>query len=352
MAKNYKIRMEYLKQLRDMFESFVDDPMVARDYLRLDLLIERLEHDFQQTADNDGIVDQLGEDYKHWADFRKYVPKLKRFFNGGLYFSEAVSPKFKEIKVSDEDTVMLAREFFSKQGEFFVKHFDNFLEDEAEDHIDFFDPSKHSSGEMMYLHTTGDKFIFAANYSNIVKPTAFVHEAQHVIDNEANPEFFENNVIRETAAVFMELLATDYFNNFFGLDNQNLLRQFQILSIIKMDTRDALYRDRMIKIYKKIKDYKPDHIYKRLTKRINTDYADFMADYSIYQLYNYQIPYLTAIELYTLYQVDKDKALNILIDIILNGTPKNIFTLLAKHGISLNKHSHQYEEELCLKLGI
>ncbi len=352
MAKNYKIRMEYLKQLRDMFENYVDDFMVARDYLRIDMLIERLEHDFQQEANNDGIVEQLEEDYPYWGDFRKCHPKIKRFYNGGLYFREAVTPNFKEVKLSDEDTVMLTREFFSKQGEFFVKHFDDFLEDDSEEHIDFFEPTKYSSGEMVYMHTTGDKFIFAANYANIVKPTAFAHEAQHVIDNEANPEFFENNVIRESTAMFMELIATDYFNELLGLGNQNLLRQFEILSIVKMDTRDALIRDKMLRIYKKTNHLTPAHIYKRLTKRLSKDYVDCMADYSMYQLYNYQISYLIAIELYTLYQVDRDKALNILIDIILNGTPHNIFTLLAKYGISLNKHSHQYEDELCLKLGI
>ncbi len=352
MAKNYKIRVEYLKQLRDMFENYLDDPMVERDYIRIDMLIERLENDFKQEPNEDGIISQLGYDFVHWQEFRRYYPKLIKFYSDGLYFSEAVSPGFKDVKISNEDTVMLAREFFAKQGDFFVNHFDEFLEDDSEESIEFFAPSNNFVEETTFMHTTGDRFLLAADHPNIVKLTAFVHEGEHIIDNVANPDFFENTAIRETTAMFMELIATDYFNNLFGLSEQNLLRQYELLSIVKSDTIDAIVRNKMLKIYRKNRYYTPEHIYKKLTKKFNKGYVDWMADYSIYNLYNYQIPYLIAIELYKLYQVDRDKALNVLIDIILNGTPENIFALLAKYGISVNKHSHQYEDELCLKLGI
>lgn len=352
MEKKYKIRMEYLKQLRDMFENFVDDPIIARDYLRIDLLIERLEHNFQQEAQSDTIVEQLKVDYEHWPEFRRYFPRVKRFYNSGLYFNDAPKPKYKEINLCDEDTVRLTREFFSKQGDFFIKNYDEFLNDDSQEHIDFFEPSPYSAGETVYLHTTGDAFIFAANDKNIVKLTSFVHESEHVIDCMANENYFENTTIREINAMFMELIACDYFNQVFSLDKQNLLRQFEILGIVKMDSRDVIVRNRMLKLFNKSRMYDEELIYRRLKRKYNEKYMECMTDYTIYQLYNYQIPYLTAIELYSLYQVDRDKAINTVIDIILNGNPNNIFTLLSKHGISLNKHTTEYEDNLCLKLGI
>lgn len=76
-----------------------------------------------------------------------------------------------------------------------------------------------------------------------------------------------------------------------------------------------------------------------------------MSNFSLHDLYNYQIPYLIAVELYIIYQKDKDKALNILIKIILHATPYNIFSLLHNNGIILNQHCVKYEKELCFKLG-
>ena len=307
---------------------------------------------FQQSSDSSSIVEQLKVDYEHWPEFRRYFPKVKKFYNSGLYFNDVPKPNYRKIDLSEDDTIALTREFFSKQGEFFIKAYDEFLSEDAEDHIDFFKPNKYSAGETLYLHTTGDAFIFAADNRDITKITSFVHESEHVIDCIANEEFFENNVIREINAMFMELIACDYFNDVFGLDKQNLLRQFEILGTVKMDTRDVVVRNRMLKILNKSRTHDDKFIYRRLKRKFNERYMDCMTDYTIYQLYNYQIPILTAIELYQIYQVDRDKALNTVMDIILNGNPNNIFALLQRHGIALNKHYTEWEDNLCSKLGI
>ena len=61
---------------------------------------------------------------------------------------------------------------------------------------------------------------------------------------------------------------------------------------------------------------------------------------------------MIAIELYTIYNIDKDKALYILRDIIMNGTDNNIFNILKKYNINIGNNIVSYEQDMCLKLGI
>ena len=50
--------------------------------------------------------------------------------------------------------------------------------------------------------------------------------------------------------------------------------------------------------------------------------------------------------------MSKDKALYILMDIIMNGTDKNIFNILKKYNINIGNNIVSYEQDMCLKLGI
>ena len=68
--------------------------------------------------------------------------------------------------------------------------------------------------------------------------------------------------------------------------------------------------------------------------------------YCIIEDYYYIIAHLTAIELYFIYIKDKEKALTILEDIIMNGTDHNILSILANHQIILTNHLDEYEDNL------
>ena len=76
----------------------------------------------------------------------------------------------------------------------------------------------------------------------------------------------------------------------------------------------------------------------------------FLLEESITQDYSYQLPYLIAVELYVIYHNNRKKALAVLEDIILNGDQYNIFDILNKYGIVLNKNVLYYEDFLYKKI--
>ena len=76
---------------------------------------------------------------------------------------------------------------------------------------------------------------------------------------------------------------------------------------------------------------------------------NFYFEQGIVSEISYQISYLIAIELYMIYYRNKDLALKICEDIIMNGTSENIFKLLDKYGIKLNSNVVNYENKIYKK---
>ncbi len=348
MAKNYNIRIEYLERIKNMLASFGEEEY-DYDVGRLELLIERLKSNFTIDADDaEDILVQLDTDMFFWHDYRRFFPKVKEFYNDGIVVSDQFRCKFAPLDISHDELIDLTRTFFKEQGEFFVKHFDHALRD-AENHISFIEPNDGTAGEMYYIKALNEVFLFIPDTKKVDMLYTFAHESEHAIDMDANPTYYENCGIRETSTLFMEMVASDYYNEKFNLGIQGFYNQFSNLTSIKLDTNDLIERQRMLKLYKKIADYSDEAIMKRLHNKWSQRDLDLRKDYSLVTLYFYQIPYLTAIELYKIYKTDREKALYILTDIILNGTDQNIFSLLNKHGISLNKNAFEYEKSLVLK---
>ena len=154
---------------------------------------------------------------------------------------------------------MLATEFFVKQGIFFANPFNKFVK-KAPTNVSFFTPNSHFSGGMLNIVSTNTQYIFSPNYKDIRKTTNFTHEAEHVIENRTRAIFFKNFIINETCALFIELISTDYYNNLFGFEQQNLLRQFEILYNVKMDAGDIIVRNKLLKLLISIKITKKDYI--------------------------------------------------------------------------------------------
>ena len=348
MAKDYNIRIEYLEKLRNMLASF-GDPQFDQDVGRLNLVIDRLRSNFTIDADDsDSILYQLDGDLCDWAHYRRFFPKVKAFYNDGVKITDQFHCAFKPLDISHDELIEVTRTFFKEQGEFFLKHYDHVLRD-AEHHISFVSPDSNTAGEMYYFRSVNEAFLFIPDNKSVDMLYSFTHESEHALDADANPDFYENCGIRETSALFMELIASDYFNEVFHLDNEGFYNHLGNLTAVKIDTYDIMERQRMIKLYKKIMDYSDEAIMKRLLNKWNQEYLDLRKDSSLLSLYFYQIPYLIVIELYKIYKTDKEKAIYILIDIILNGTDQNIFSLLNKYGIVLNKNAVEYEQSLLLK---
>jgi len=349
--KIFRIDREYLNQLRDMIAGVDSNNIFEDDIYNLDTFIHRITNNYNDISNDKKIMSNLRDNMGMYHSYKDLYPYIRKLLRSYLVFNRSIVPQYEEINISDSDAVLIAKEFFSKQDKFFSDSFNEFLDDDIHDHLEFITPSLNTDGEMTYVKSTGDAFVVVPNYKGLNKASILIHESEHVIDCFNNPDFFDNRIIRECASMFMELISTNYINDLYNLDDDGALRRLSIHSIIKMDSRYIYFKNQLLSIANRYKDLNSNGLKKIL------DYYAYSYD-DIYRLndtllvhdYYYQISYLIAIELYNLYYKDKRSALEILKYIIMNCNDNNIFSVLNKLGITLNSSVKEYEKELELKI--
>lgn len=350
MERNFNIQFSYLKDLYNELMEFRNDADVLKDCYRLEMLIERYRTNFSD-AHEESLSELIEDDISVYQFYKPFYPFVKEFVNTG-FSSEDLDchPTYRNLDISNTVAFNETGNFFSNQGGIF---YDGFLEfdEECDGHLQFVDKDANTDGEVFFLKSTGDAFVFCPNYTNITKLTILVHEIEHVIDAFKNPLFFDNTTIRETAALFMEMLACDYFAKKFNLGGDNYKRRLFLHSAIKNEAELLVDKIELLELWKKYKNIGNDKLFIVLEDNgFSLDYIRFLMQSSITQNFYYPIAQLIAIELYYIYRQNGRYALSILEDIILNGNNDNIFELLKKYGIKLISHVEQYEKNLLKKV--
>lgn len=353
MASKYNIKVKNLEMLLDIISAYDgSDEMVDFDIVTLTNAINRLKNNFD-TSQDIPIADKLARDISLLEEYQECYDYVLDFLSKGLYFERSVNAKYKSIYLKHDDTLDLCMDFYTHQGRFFSEAMEEFYK-EKDDHLKFFKPNKFSEGEMVFVQSTGDAFVLSPNYRNFKKATILIHEFEHVVDAYNNPVFYNNMIIREFAAMFMELIGCDFIAKRLSLREDHLIRRFEIHSIVKSAAVYIPTKTEILEFTKGISDESVESVTKKINNKfdVDHDYLNFLLDTHLAQDYYYQISYMIAIELYTIYQIDKDRALYILMDIVVNGDDENIFEYLKKHNIVLNSNLINYENDMCFKLGI
>lgn len=349
MKKAYDIKIKDLKDLLSVLRQFSNEPTVQRDIWCLSNYISRFERNFSDSKSS--LYERLLDDADEVHFYKPFYPLSESFASIGRKQTElSFDTKYSTIKITDEQVMEDADDFFKKQGDFFYSTFSDF-KDEAYDHLKFIDTKADTSGEVLTLKSTGDAFVFVPNYSNITKFTILVHESEHVIDFFNNPEFLDNHVISETAAMFMELIACDFIAHRYNLFDDNFQRRNYLHTIIK--SQATILRDKiaLLDLVNQNRHLTEDSLFAFLDKKdFSLEDVQFFLEATIIQDNSYQLPYLIAVELYVIYHSNKKLALKILEDIIMNANQYNIFEILGKYGIVLNKNMLYYEDCLYKKI--
>lgn len=349
MRKVYDIKISDLKLILNTLNLYANDSVVTSDIHCLGSYISRLENQF---LDQDiSLYEKLLDDAGDLHFYKPFYPIFHKFAELGrcqdeLSFKNVYTPFY----MSDEQAMNDAKEFFQLQDEFFYSQFEEF-NDEANNHLKFVDKDADTDGETLMLKSTGDAFVFVPNHSNITKFTILIHELEHCIDFFNNPNFLDDYVIRETSAVFFELLASDFIASKYNLFNDGFQRRSYLHTLIKSQAAILMDKYRLLDLINDKKDLNEQELFAYLVMN-NFDIDDiyFLSEATLMQDNSYQIPYLIAVELYVLYYKNKELALIILQDIILNATQYNILDILSKYGIVLNTNVVQYENDLYKKI--
>lgn len=349
MEKVYDIKINDLKELLSILRKFNHEPMVQVDIIRLSNYIKRFERNFSDECISS--YERLLDDADEVNFYKPFYPISYKFASVGRKQDElSFQTKYTPISFSDDEVMSNADEFFREQNDFFYSGFQDFAS-EAEDHLKFINTNSDTEGETLTLKSTGEAFAFVPNYSNITKFTILIHECEHIIDFFKNPNFLDNNIIKETAAIFMELIASDFIAKKYSLYDENFKRRNFLHTITK--SQATLLKDKvmLLDLVNKYRHLSESELFDILQKKDFTkEDVEFYLEATISQDSNYQIPYLIAVELYVIYHKNKRLALNILEDIILNGNNYNIFEILFKYGIVLNTNILLYEDCLYKKI--
>ncbi len=350
MKKNFNVDKSYLHSILEMLKEYQNDDDVLVDRYRLERIINRFENNFYEDID-ENLMQSISDDLEKYEFFKPFYPFAENFIYNGLDIEEfSFDANYTKIEISDCEAFYTTRDFFKEQSEFFSSGFKEFEED-AEDHLEFINKDYNTDGEMVFLRTTGDAFVFCPNYSNFTKITILSHELEHVIDSLKNPVFYDNLLIRETVAIFMEMIAGDYCAKKYNLIDDHFQRKLMLHIVLK--SHAAIFVDKMdmLEIINNNKNLNTDCLFKLLEEEgFYSECVNFLMEKTITEDFFYILSYLIAIEVYYIYYSDKQRALSILEDIILNGTDDNILDLISHYGIILNKHTQNYEKLLLKKL--
>ena len=347
MAKDYTISLSYLEQLADMFSSYSNDLMIRADYEKITDYINRLKHNYVSPDPVTSLLERLKIDYEKLTFYKPFYPLAVALTSTNFTPNDFYSTKdYHNIYINNDQTLDIMKDFFQEQGESFYNQFIEFLS-EVDDHLEYVNPNNAMDGEMLFLRSIAEAFVSIANYPNICKLTISSHEFTHVIDAFNNPDFHEQLLIREISSMFMEIVASDYLSQKLNLGNDNIKRRAYLHGLIKEQAHAIIRKTQLLEIYGEHQDESKKRLFATLRNNgFSKKAVEEYEKYCIIEDYYYIIAHLTAIELYFIYIKDKEKALTILEDIIMNGTDHNILSILANHQIILTNHLDEYEDNL------
>lgn len=349
MTKAYDIKINDLEDILAILQDNMFDLTVLTDAIRLSEYIKRLKREFKPSGVTISTFEQMQDDLGYYDLYKPLYPITKRFIETGLGLEELKKPsKYKSVIMSDEQVMDEAMEFYSHQGSTFYSLFKEYKE-EAKDHLKFIEETPETEGETIFLKSIGEAFVFTPNYSNITKFTILIHEIQHVIDFYLNPMFSEELIIRESIAMFMEMISTDFIAKKYKLTRERNKRFKFLHSVVKSQSYNAIHKMDILNIAKN-STVNEEELFKLLdSKGYDSDCLEYYFEQGITMDFSYQLAYLIAIELYISYYKDKEHTLVICEDIIKNGNSKNIYELLNKYGIKINSNIESYEQMIYKK---
>lgn len=350
MERNFNIDKSYLNEILNNLREYSFDKDALLDSFRLELIINRYNSKFSND-DGDNLRSLISDDLESYQFYKPLYPIIESFVINGYSLEDLdYKANYTGIALSNCEAFSLVKDFFGEQGEFFYSGFSEF-DEEADDHLEFINSDANTDGEMLFLKSTGDAFLFIPDNKNLTKALILVHEIEHAIDSFKNMNFYENTLIRETSAIFMEMIAGDYFAKRYGLFPDNDKRKLSLHFIIKEQANIVIDKIDMLDIIANNSELNDEELFSILeSEGYSRRCVEFLMENSIMQDFYYLIPQLIAIELYFIYSQDRRLALRILEDIIMNGTDKNILELISNYGIVLNKNVQRYEDKLLNKV--
>ena len=323
-------------------------------------VLENLKFDFnflQDCIDNDydftqskklsllenyeNIKDDLYEIEFLWPSFQQFTS-----FTSPLY-----SPPLKLYNLSNDDLLSITHDFYkSLNNYYFIYFLKNFRE--RKNHIVFKNHITNRAGETISIISTKESFIKINRSYTLDDILTTIHEYSHATSALINPHHFhlEKTLYTEIDTLFMELIGADYITNLFKNRFNRIIKAQHFNNYYSIANDLTIMIDVIIGENKTEEGYKTINHLKEIALNeygISGRKIDSTIQESKLLETNYLTSYMFAIELYNMYQIDKDKALYYLKKIIMlkNMSEKDYFDSILKMGIIPNQSISEFYEK-------
>ncbi len=290
------------------------------------------------------------EDY-HEFEFLK--PAFVEFYDVVSKNNGYDEVNFKKISLSKKDILSITHDFYKSLGHYFFSNFMRVFY-RRKDHTRFNNSLEDYDyrGATFYVLSLKESFIEINRDFSALDILTSIHEYMHATSAVINPGHMsdEKNIYSEIDPLFIELIAYDYLEDLFNDGTATKLRYLTHL--------DRVEESYDLQSLFKVMDYEKG-LKKEFTTNKELKDAGMECNILDVELENilyypnvdsekYVTSYMFAVELYSLYKEDKEKALNYLKQILLmkKMSPEQYYSRIKSLGLYPNNSIRTFHKEL------
>lgn len=355
--------INYLKQLHTQYERLAvntDDPTLSLEYEStansILEIIDRYDEMTHKRRNFTGGIEVsshksiVSSDFKIISDYGYYCPYIRLLSEYDDTLDIKPNTELPFIETDTQRIVTVSSNFYRQfHGSFSDTFKEMSLRFKDTIHMKKLTGSTITAGQTYSVYNTGITF-FELGYNNTIQDyVSAIHEFGHGISCKLNPSAmwdFGKYCFIEVDSLFFELLGTDYIGN-------KLNRKKDAFDINMHVLKDYIYSSMLINV--KLDMYSECDRYDLNNKRFVKQYlahevglnklgiSDVMNTY-VRDYMHYIVSYLTAVELYLIYQDNPDYALSLLFKIIniKQDSSKEYLDYIRTLGLEPGKHFDDY----------
>lgn len=351
-----------IDDLKNRYYKLLKMQETETDPEKLDLIIMDINELYECIVD---LEDPVKEDTPKLLETYQYakeaITKYPFLFSDIKEYHELVSssvistPYQKTISLSRKDILDLTHDFYKQALDKFLFH--NFLKHfrNRYTHIRFMNESESQDfmGETINIPSLNEAFITVLRNYEIEDVLTTIHEYGHAMSISINPThvYGANRTFCELDTLFMEMIGADYLDSIFK-NGESLLAKASTHEI-QCCTAELL-TSKLNLVEAEEEFYKNGYTSNKILKESAKKYCklkpeeveDIIQEGSL--SYDYSISYIFAIELYKMYQEDRDKALYYLRKLILLDCKSELeyYNSIKRLGFIPNLHMREFHHEI------
>lgn len=235
---------------------------------------------------------------------------------------EILYPNKKKIHFTDKQLLQISNRFYAKVGGFLSKKYQTiagrfYKTLSISEYNMFYEPLN----QTLPIHNSNLSFISIYKNNGIEDVIALIHEAGHSISALYNLNILDDDnryAFAEIETMFLELLTFDYLETSEKYRIESVKLRLHYLRDILYSANTLCLKLDILNEFNPLERYgiPPIIYYLKNELNLNKSVINNVLYDSTSALFNYEISFLIALELYYIYHEDKEKALNMLEKIV------------------------------------